>query len=90
MPPALTLTDCHAHGVTVVYVSAELATGIDKAAIEVSPVPHLLTPIVVAFQVPVVMVQSVVMFVVPDRVLNAVFSTFHNPTSDFANVTAPV
>ena len=52
--------------------------------------PPLLTlfeiPIVVAFHVPAAIVPNVVILVDPAHELNAVFSTFPNPTSEFDKV----
>lgn len=58
MLPAFTRTDCPAAGVTVVYVFAEFATGIDRAAMLVSPVPPLETA-----TVPVTLVAVPVMVI---------------------------
>ena len=57
---------------------------------------NLLLAIAVPLQTPVVIVPSVVILLLPDHVLNAVFSTFPKPTLDllkpllsFTSVTAP-
>ncbi len=53
------------------------------AVCEVVPVPPLFTAIVEAFQVPVPIVPSVVILVVPAQVDSFVFSTLDNPTFVF-------
>ena len=48
--------------------------------------PPYPTPIAVPFQVPEVIVPTVLIFAVPAHVLNLVFSTFPNPTFDAVGV----
>ena len=55
-----------------------------------APVPPCATAISVAAHVPVPIVPTVVVLVVPAYVDIAVFSTDPNPTSPLTNVTAPV
>ena len=66
------------------------------AAAEVAPVPPLATAIGVPLQVPLEIVPSEEIELLPVHVLNAVFSTLPNPTFDllmplatFVSVTAP-
>ncbi len=66
------------------------AAHIERAEIEVFPVPPLVTPTAVPDHVPVVIVPRVVIFVVPAHVESAVFSTADRPTSVLVRTTAHV
>ena len=61
----------------------------NAAVFVVCPVPPYKIATGVAFHVPDVTVSKVVMFVDPDQVDRAVFSTFPRPTSLFVTVTFP-